>query len=105
LNPQAIFVIIGGPKTNRWIGPLSHVVKLHLASLRASQKVLFFITKLNKEDLMVLQDLIEAGKVTPVIDRRYELSDFPEAMRYLGTGHAKGKVVITMESNPKPAKG
>jgi NADPH:quinone reductase-like Zn-dependent oxidoreductase len=97
LNPKAIFVIVGGPKTNRWIGPLSHVVKVRLASLRASQKVIFFVAKLNKEDLVVLQELLEAGKVTPVIDRRYELSELPEAMRYLGAGHAQGKVVITAE--------
>ena len=96
LNPKATFVIVGGPKTNRWLGPLSHVVKVRLASLRASQKVIFFITKLSKEDLGTLQELLEAGKVTPVIDRRYELRELPEAMRYLGEGHAKGKVVITM---------
>jgi NADPH:quinone reductase-like Zn-dependent oxidoreductase len=98
LNPKAIFVIVGGPKTNRWIGPLSHVVKVRLASLRASQKVIFFVAKLNKEDLVVLQELLEAGKVTPVIDRRYELSELPEAMRYLGAGHAQGKVVILLRS-------
>lgn len=97
LNPRAIFVIVGGPKTNRWIGPLSHVIKLRLAALRASQRVVFFVANLNKEDLVVMQELLEAGKVTPVIDRRYKLSELPEAMRYLGTGHARGKVIITVE--------
>ena len=96
LKSKAIFVIVGGPKNNRWLGPLSHVVKVRLASLRASQKVIFFIAKLNKEDLVLLQELLEAGKITPVIDRRYELSELPEAMCYLGAGHAKGKVVITV---------
>jgi NADPH:quinone reductase-like Zn-dependent oxidoreductase len=96
LNPKAIFVIIGGPSSNRWTGPLSHVVKVRLASLGAGQKVTFFIANMNKEDLMVLQEFLEAGKVTPVIDRQYELSEFPEAMRYLGAGHAKGKIVITV---------
>jgi NADPH:quinone reductase-like Zn-dependent oxidoreductase len=96
LNPKAIFVIVGGPKTNRWLGPLSHVIKMGLASLRASQKVIFFVAKLNKEDLVFLQELLEAGKITSVIDRRYELNELPEAMRYLGAGHAKGKVVITV---------
>jgi NADPH:quinone reductase-like Zn-dependent oxidoreductase len=99
LNPKAIFVIAGGPKTNRWIGPLSHMLKVRLASLRASQKVLFFIAKFNQEDFRVLQELLQAGKVTPVIDRTYPLSQTAEAMRYLGTGHAQGKVVITMEHN------
>lgn len=97
LTPEATFVIVGGPKTNRWIGPLSHVIKVRLASLRASQKVIFFIANMNKKDLIALQELIESGKVTPAIDRRYPLSALPEAMRYLGTGHAQGKIVITME--------
>jgi NADPH:quinone reductase-like Zn-dependent oxidoreductase len=101
LNPKAIFVIVGGPKTNRWIGPLSHMIKVRLASLRASQKVVFFVAKLDKADLVVLQALIEAGKVTPVIDRRYELREIAEAMRYLGAGHARGKVVITLGDNSK----
>jgi NADPH:quinone reductase-like Zn-dependent oxidoreductase len=101
LNPKAIFVIVGGPKTNRWIGPLSHVIKVRLASLQASQKVIFFVAKLDKADLVVLQELIEAGKVTPVIDRQYELRELPEAMRYLGAGHAWGKVVITLGHNSK----
>jgi len=48
-----------------------------------------------------MQELLEAGKVTPVIDKRYELSELPEAMRYLGEGHARGKVVITVENQGK----
>jgi NADPH:quinone reductase-like Zn-dependent oxidoreductase len=96
LADEATFVIVGGPKTNRLLGPLSHVAKVRLASLRASQKVVFFLAKMNKEDLVVLQELLEAGRVTPVIDRRYELSKVPEALGYLGEGHASGKVVVTV---------
>ena len=55
-----------------------------------------FLAKIKKEDLVVLQKLLEAGTVTPVIDRQYELSEAPEALRYLGAGHAQGKVVITV---------
>jgi NADPH:quinone reductase-like Zn-dependent oxidoreductase len=55
----------------------------------------------NNEDLVVLKELIEAGKVTPVIDRTYQLSETPEAFRYLDKGHARGKVVITVEHNNK----
>jgi NADPH:quinone reductase-like Zn-dependent oxidoreductase len=55
-----------------------------------------FLAKINKEDLVVLQKLLEAGTVTPVIDRQYELSQTPEALKYLGEGHAQGKVVITV---------
>jgi len=84
------------PKANRWIGPLGHVASVRLASLGASQKVVFFVAKFNREDFVVLQELLEAGKVAPVIDRRYALSELPEALRYLGEGHARGKVVITV---------
>lgn len=104
LTPEAILVIVGGPKTNRWIGPLSHVIKIRLASLRASQKVVFFVANFNREDFAVLKELLEAGKITPVIDRTYPLSETAGAMRYLGTGHARAKVVITVESNSKQSR-
>ncbi len=55
----------------------------------------------NKKDLVVMKELLEAGKVVPVIDRRYTLSEVPEAIRYLEEGHARGKVVITVEHNNK----
>jgi NADPH:quinone reductase-like Zn-dependent oxidoreductase len=96
LNPQATLVIVGAPKGNRLIGPLSHIVKVRLAALRSSQKAVFFIAKFNKPDMAVLRELLEAGKVTPVIDRRYELSEIADALRYMGEGHAQGKIVITM---------
>ncbi len=96
LNPQAALVIVGAPKGNRLIGPLSHIVKVRLAALRSSQKVVFFVAKMNKPDMMVLRDLLEAGKVTPVVDRRYELSEIADALRYMGEGHAQGKIVITV---------
>jgi NADPH:quinone reductase-like Zn-dependent oxidoreductase len=57
--------------------------------------------KTNQKDLDFMKELLEAGKVVPVIDRRYSLSEVPEALRYLGEGHAKGKVVITVEDNNK----
>ena len=95
LNPQATLVIVGAPKGTRLLGPLSHAAKLLLAAARSSQKAIFFIAKFNKADMLVLQELLEGGKMTPFIDRRYELSEVPEALRYLGEGHARGKVVIT----------
>jgi NADPH:quinone reductase-like Zn-dependent oxidoreductase len=54
-----------------------------------------FLSKLNNKDLAVLRDLLEAGKLTPFVDRRYALGDAPEALRYIGTGHAQGKVIVT----------
>jgi NADPH:quinone reductase-like Zn-dependent oxidoreductase len=97
LAEKATLVVVGGPKTNRWIGPLSQALKLRLRSLGGSRRVVApFLARINKEDLMVLLKLLEAGTVTPVIDRQYELTEAPEALSYLGEGHAKGKVVITV---------
>ena len=96
LDERATLVVVGGPKGNRWIGPLSQAVKLRLSSLAGSRRVVApFLAKIKKEDLVVLRELLESGSVTPVIDRQYELSEVPEALRYLGEGHARGKVVIT----------
>jgi NADPH:quinone reductase-like Zn-dependent oxidoreductase len=67
-----------------------------LLSPFVSQKMGTFICKENHEDMLVLKELIEAGKVTPVIDRTYPLSEVPDAVRYLAEGHARGKVVITV---------
>ena len=96
LEPQATLVIVGAPKGSRLMGPLSHMVKVRLAAVRSSRKVVFFIAKFNKADMVVLQELLEDGKVTPVVDRRYELSEIADALRYLGEGHAQGKIVLTV---------
>jgi NADPH:quinone reductase-like Zn-dependent oxidoreductase len=96
LGRDATLVLVGGPKTSPWFGPLGHVAGVRLASLRASQKVVFFIAKFNREDFLVLRELLEAGKVTPVIDRQHALAELPAALRYLGEGHARAKVVITV---------
>jgi NADPH:quinone reductase-like Zn-dependent oxidoreductase len=60
------------------------------------QKLGTFVNKENHEDMLVLKELIEAGKVTPIIDRTYPLAEVPEAIRYLEEGHARGKVVISV---------
>ena len=96
LKPEATLVKAGAPKGNRLTGPLPHIVKVRLAALRSSQKAVFFIAKLNRADMRVLRELLEAGKVRPVVERRYELSQVADALGYLGEGHARGKVVITV---------
>jgi NADPH:quinone reductase-like Zn-dependent oxidoreductase len=96
LDPHATLVVVGAPKATRLLGPLSHIVTVRLAALRSSQKVVFFIAKFNKADMMALREFLEDGKVTPVIDRRYELSEIADALRYLGEGHAQGKIVLTV---------
>jgi len=96
LTPEATVVLVGGRMTYRGLGPLPHLLGTLLKSRGRSQTVKFFVAKITKEDLAVLQELLEAGKVRPVIDRKYQLSEAPEALRYLGEGHARGKVVITV---------
>ena len=96
LKPGATLVVVGAPKGNALLGPLSHIAKVRLASLRSSQKVVFFMAKINQADMMVLRELLESGKVKPVIDRCYELSQMADAFRYLGEGHAQGKIVLTL---------
>jgi NADPH:quinone reductase-like Zn-dependent oxidoreductase len=97
LTPKATVVIVGAKfPSNKGLGPLSHVIGTRLASLGRSQTVKFFIAKITKEDLGFLGELLEAGKVRSIIDRRFELSETANALRYLGEGHARGKVIITM---------
>jgi NADPH:quinone reductase-like Zn-dependent oxidoreductase len=96
LDEQATLVIAGAQTGNRLLGPLSHTLKLRAASVRSSQKVVFFISSFNKADLVTLQELLAARTLTPVIDRSYDLSEIADALRYMGEGHAIGKIVITV---------
>jgi NADPH:quinone reductase-like Zn-dependent oxidoreductase len=96
LDEQATLVIAGAQTGNRLLGPLSHTLKLRAASVRSSQKVVFFISSFNKADLVTLQELLAARTLTPVIDRSYDLSEIANALRYMGEGHAIGKIVITV---------
>jgi NADPH:quinone reductase-like Zn-dependent oxidoreductase len=96
LEPDATLVLVGAPKADPFFGPLRHIARKKVASLRGSQKLAFFIAKLKREDLDVLRELVETGSVRPVVERRYELSDVADALRYMGEGHAKGKIVITV---------
>lgn len=95
LNPDATLVIVGGPKSPL-LGPLGHIAKVRLAALRGSQRAVFFMAKLDRPDLDVLRELLESGSVTPVVERRYELGDVADALRYMGEGHAQGKIVINV---------
>ena len=95
LEPTGIVVLVGGSMANRWLGPLGHVVKVRLATLRAGRKPPFFTAKFNKPDLEVLRELLEQGTLTPVVERQYGLSEIADAFRYMGEGHARAKVVVT----------
>ncbi len=95
LNPHATLVMVGGPK-GPLLGPLGHIAKVRLAALRGSQKAVFFVANFNGPDLGVLRKLLESGKVKPVVEKRYELIEAANALRYLGEGHAQGKIVINL---------
>jgi NADPH:quinone reductase-like Zn-dependent oxidoreductase len=93
LSPNGIFVMAGGGAVQALqvalLGPLvSRIVRKQMG---------FFIVKVNQKDLAFLKTLLETGKVTPVIDRRYPLSEAGEALRYLAKGHAQGKIVLTVD--------
>jgi NADPH:quinone reductase-like Zn-dependent oxidoreductase len=94
LTSKGTLVQISGESDGRWIGPVDRIIKALVLSPFVSQKMASFTVKPNKEDLQFLRQLIEAGKLTPVIDRTYPLSETPEAIRYLENGRARGKVVI-----------
>jgi NADPH:quinone reductase-like Zn-dependent oxidoreductase len=102
LNPKGIYIgagILG--LGGSMIRLLAHQTGELVQSPFASQKFVTFMARLNQQDLTILGELMQAGKVTPVIDKRYSLSEVPDAIRYLEEGHARGKVVITLECNNK----
>lgn len=96
LTPQGTLVLVGGEGGGRWIGGMDRQVRALAMSPFIRQRLKMFIAREHYEELQVLTELIEAGKITPVIDRTYPLSEVPEAIRYLQEGRARGKVVITV---------
>jgi len=102
LSPNGIYVGTGGGGSQNLIGILLEMLLQSLLSLIGTKKTYSLLAKINNADLNVLQDLLATGKMAPVIDRRYPLSDVAEALRYLEEGHARGKVVITFEHDNKP---
>jgi NADPH:quinone reductase-like Zn-dependent oxidoreductase len=95
LDEHGTLVIVGGPKSNRLVGSLSRAVRVRLLSIPGSRRVAApFLASLNRGDLVTLGGLLEAGTVMPVIDREYPLEEAAEALRYVGEGHARGKVII-----------
>lgn len=88
--------MVVGASAGRWIDGLVRAYKARVVSPFVRQRLRPFLTRWSQQDLQVVKDLIEAGKVTPVIDRTYPLSEAPTAMRYLEAGHARGKIVIAV---------
>ena len=99
LTSKGTLVLSSGESDGRWIGPVDRVVKAAVLSPFVSQKLGSFLARPSPDDLQFVKELIEAGKVKPVIDRTYSLSEVPDAIRYLEEGHARGKIVITVATD------
>ena len=96
LTRKGTLVLVGGEDGGRWLGGMDRQLRMLLLSPFVGQQLRSLLSKENHEDLIVLKELIEAGKVTPVIDRTFPLTDVPKAIRYMEEGHVRGKVVITV---------
>jgi NADPH:quinone reductase-like Zn-dependent oxidoreductase len=101
LNPKGILIMVGAPIDVPLTALLARLIRALVWSRFLSQKMVFFIARVNKEDLTIVRELMATEKVTPVIDRRYRLREAAEAFRYMEEGHARGKVVITLDDNDK----
>ena len=103
LTPNGTLVFNGGgplsASQGRLLGPMANSIRATMMSRFVSQKMATFLASVTKEDLLVLKELIEAGKVSPIIDRTYPLSETAAAIRYLEDGHARAKVVISVVQN------
>jgi NADPH:quinone reductase-like Zn-dependent oxidoreductase len=84
------------PSRGNWIGPILRIVSANLLARFGTRKLAFMLTDIERDDLLYMTQLIEAGTVRPVIDRTYPLAEVPDAIRYLETFRARGKVVITV---------
>jgi NADPH:quinone reductase-like Zn-dependent oxidoreductase len=99
LAPHGKYLVIGGggPEANPWIGAFKAPIKAWFISLFVDQDLAFFLSHASTADIVAVAGLIEEGKVVPVVDREYPLAQIEDAMRYLETGRARGKVVVTMD--------
>jgi NADPH:quinone reductase-like Zn-dependent oxidoreductase len=97
LAPDGILIQVGAAKHGGWIGVFGRIIALIVRTRVFGQRMKFFVAENKREDLAFLLELIAAGKLRPVIDRTYPLSEGREAVRYVGTGQARAKVVITAD--------
>jgi len=103
MKPAGIFVIVGGggPNDGKLIGPMARPLQGLLLAPFVSQQFVMLLAEINDKDLQFISDLVAVKKLTPVIDRTYRLSEVPAAIRYLEQGHARGKVIITVEADDR----
>jgi NADPH:quinone reductase-like Zn-dependent oxidoreductase len=96
LTPRGTLVLVSGG-TDRWLGPFGRILQALAVSPFVSQRLALLNAKHVQSDLLVLRELLEAGRIRPVITRRFRLAEVPEALRQIGAGHSAGKVVITLD--------
>jgi NADPH:quinone reductase-like Zn-dependent oxidoreductase len=97
LEPDGTYVIVGAAGRGHWLGPLAPALKTLAYAPFASPDFAFFVANLNKPDLLFVTELMEQGKVRPVVDRTYPLKEIRDAFRYFDQGHARGKIVVTFD--------
>jgi NADPH:quinone reductase-like Zn-dependent oxidoreductase len=96
LTPKGTLVIVGAETQGKWFGGFDRSLRAMLLSRFVDQQLIAFVNSENAEDLIAIKELIEAGKVTPTVDRTYSLGEAPKAISYLTEGHARGKVAVTV---------
>jgi NADPH:quinone reductase-like Zn-dependent oxidoreductase len=96
LTPKGTVVIVGAETTGKWFGGFDRSIRAMLLSRFLDQELIAFVNSENAEDLIAITALIEAGEVTPNVDRTFSLEEVPKAMSYVADGHARGKVAISL---------
>ena len=96
LTEDGVFVLAGASTGNRLAGPIGYLVRMRIASLGGSQKVVNYLARLTRADMESLADLIASGQVRPVVERTYPLEEAAEALRLMGEGHVRSKLVLTV---------
>jgi NADPH:quinone reductase-like Zn-dependent oxidoreductase len=96
LAPDGRVVVVGAPGGNRLVGPLSHIVPTMVAAKARRGNASFFIAKFSLEDMEVLRELLESGKVKPAIERVYPFDELVDALEAMGEGHARANLVVTL---------
>jgi len=96
LDPGGTLMVVGGPMTNRWVGPLFPLLRVLAVSRFTKGRMTGMLAKSSKEDFELLAEMLGSGHIVPVVERTYPLAEVPDALRHLGEGHARGKIVITV---------
>ena len=96
LTRDARVIVVGGQRKNRLLGPIGHVIGTKLGAAFTSQRASFFIARLGKEEMEAIRDLLASGRLTSVIDSTYPLERVAEALEHQGSGHPRGKIVVTI---------